>query len=216
MVFIDDQVGLAIFIKRQSKMGLRLLTLAFILYSCLSFNSLEAQVQMKLSIGASAGGSGVVGIPLQLKFSKSVALDLGVYLRAVHVDEYEDQWFVGPSADLGINVFVHQSEKPEKYRTVDHGFYIKGAYGLHIKDDLGFYRIQERMASLGWVYEMSKSNNAGRFFQIQIGPSIIERGEGFLNTRYPPDNQYVFSERYIPMIYGRFSWFFTLDKTKKT
>ncbi len=188
------------------------LTLLIILFFLISFCELSAQSPVKLCAGLSAGGSGLAGIPIQIRPAKFIALDLGVYYRTVRVDEFEDKRFFGPSADAGINIFLTKKHNSEKSKITENGFYLKGAFGLHKKEDGDIFRIQENMASVGWLVEINKDKNPGRFFQIQLGPSIIQKTENFLNTRYPPGEQLQSSERFSGMIYGRLSWFFSITK----
>lgn len=171
-----------------------------------------AQVPLKLSAGFCAGGTGVAGIPLQLKVTDYAALDLGFYFRTVHVDEFEDRWFAGPSADAGIAIYFSNKTNPAKNKITSHGLYIKAGYGLHKKEEADLRRIAERSASIGWLMEINKNMHPGRFLQLQLGPSIIERQENFLNKRYPPGYQLQSSSRNMPMIYLRLSWFFMIDR----
>jgi hypothetical protein len=160
----------------------------------------------------SFGGTGLVGIPIQLRPAKFIALDLGIYFRTVHVNEFEDKWFFGPAVDGGINIYLTKKHNSKKAMITENGFYLKGAYGLHNKEGNDFFRIKENTASIGWLMEINKEKNPGRFFQIQLGPSLIQKSEDFLNTRYPPGEQLQSSDRFSGMIYGRLSWFFIVNK----
>lgn len=170
---------------------------------------LPSQAQV-LSAGVSAGGTGLAGIPFQLKITDYAALDLGIYFRAVHVDEFEDKWFLGPAADAGINLYFSNKVNSDENKINSHGIYVKAAYGLHKKEEADLLRLEEYSASLGWVMEIDKGKNPERFFQLQLGPSIVKHSENYLNKRYPPGFQLQTSERYMPMIYLRLSWFFKI------
>jgi hypothetical protein len=167
----------------------------------------EAQVPIKLSTGICAGGTGVAGIPLQLKVTDYAALDLGFYLRTIHVDEFEERWFTGPSADAGIDVFLFNRSNSEKNKVTSHGIYFKAGYGLHKRGEEDLKRLEELTASAGWLMEINREAHPDRFFQLQLGPSIIQHSENFLNKRYPPGYQLQSSDRNMPMIYCRLTWF---------
>ena len=175
---------------------------------------LSAQVPIKLSTGASIGGTGLAGIPVQLKFGEIASMDAGIYFRTVHVDEFEKKRFYGPAVDVGLNIYLLRKENQDKNKTTQQGLFIKGGYGLHIKEDEGLLRLQERSASLGWLLEIDRGKNPGRFFQLQSGPAVVQHTEAFLNTRYPPDNQLQSSERIMPMVYLRATWFFVIDASR--
>ena len=190
----------------------RVIRFNLLLLSSLISTSLSAQIPIKISSGASLGGTGLAGVPIQMKFGNKLAIDVGAYFRTAHVDEYEDLWFFGPAFDAGLNLFLGKRENQDKNKITQHGFYIKAGYGLHKKGEGDILRLQERKASLGWLMEINKKENPQRFFQIQLGPSIIEHHESFLNTRYPPGEQLQQSDRYMPMIYCRLCWFFNIDQ----
>ena len=175
-------------------------------------NNAYGQVPIRFSAGASIGGTGMAGIPIQLKFGNIAAIDFGGYFRTAHVDEYEDLWCFGPAFDAGINLFLLKRENQDKNKVTAYGLYLKGAYGLNKKAEEDYTRLSERSASLGWLMEIDTKANPGRFFQFELGPSIIQHSENYLNTRYPPGEQLQNSERFMPMIYLRLGWFFILDQ----
>ncbi len=158
----------------------------------------------KISTGIAVGGSGLVGVTQQYRPVRDVALELGIYGRAAHVNVFEPKWYFGPAADAGLSVFVQHREKPLKKKVVCNGFYLKAGFGLR--------DLQEYNASIGWVREIYSEKHPGRFVQLQIGPSILHRVETHLNTRYPPGYQEQTQEWFSGMIYTRLTWFFVLNK----
>lgn len=157
------------------------------------------------------GGTGLAGIPVQLKFGKFAAIDAGAYFRTAHVGEFEERWYFGPAFDAGINIFLINRENQDKNKASSHGIFLKGAYGLNKRAKEDYIRLSERSASAGWILEINNKANPHRFFQIQLGPSVIQHSENFLNTRYPPGEQLQSSELLMPMIYFRLTWFLSID-----
>ncbi len=176
--------------------------LSISLFFILTTINSSAQVPGKISSGFSFGGTGIAGVPIQLRPFKQLSLDIGVYARAAHVDVFEPKWYLGPSLDAGLNLYFSHRIKPDKNRSVSHGLYIKGGMGL--KD------LQEKTLSIGWVQEFYNEKHPGRFIQLQLGPSVRHLTETFINTRYPPGYQEQTQEWYSGMIYTRLCYFFSI------
>lgn len=159
--------------------------------------SLSAQPGM-INVGISAGGSGLAGAQIQIRTNEKIAADFGIYGRLAHVDVFEPRWIFGSAMDVGLSFYIRQKSKNTK--SFQDGFYLKGAKGLG--------ELEEVMAGLGWTRELYLTKYPKMFFQFQLGPSIIQRTETYINTRYPPGNQEQ-SETWITgMIYARLSCFF--------
>ncbi|MCD6346965.1 MAG: hypothetical protein J7L96_06030 [Bacteroidales bacterium] len=180
------------------------LIFGFVIGLILMPTGLAGQVLSKVSIGLSAGGTGLAGVPIQYRLGQNLALDVGIYGRTAHVDIFEPHWYVGLAADAGLSVFFGHREKPGKAKVVYNGLFVKGGIGLHA--------LQEYTANLGWVHEVYSEKHPQRFVQFQIGPSIRHRTETFMNTRYPPGYQEQTQAWYSAMIYTRLTWFFSLKK----
>lgn len=182
------------------------------LFIYLSIIDVKSQIPTKLSLGASVGGKGLAGVSAQLRPLKSLAFDLGLYLKTTHVDVFEERWFIGPAADCGVNVFLFRKINNQKERLISNGLYFKAGFGLNIKGENDLNRLNEKSAGLGWLMEISKSSKQGKFLQLQLGPSLIQKHESYLNTRYPPGYQEQTEEWFSAMIYARLTWFFVLKK----
>lgn len=166
----------------------------------LSFQVAKSQNHSLINLGVSAGGSGFIGIPLQLRPSQNLAFEVGVYARGVHSNVFEPIWHYSVAADAGFSVFFSNRLKEEKNRFVSNGIYFKAGMARSALD--------EDFLGIGWVKEIQKSNSGKRFVQLQIGPSAIRRTETFLNTRYPPGYQEQVEEWWTGMIHFRLTWFF--------
>lgn len=163
---------------------------------------LRAQDISKYSIGISAGGTGLAGIPFQFRPSNNLAIELGLYLRTAHVDVFYDRWYWGTGIDAGLNLYIFHKKKPARQNLVSNGIYLKGGLGIH--------DLQEYTTSIGWVREVRSEKHKRRYLQYQFGPSIRHRVETIMNTRYPPGYQEQSEKWYSGMLYTRLTWFVNL------
>ena len=163
----------------------------------------SAQEPGLFSLGISGGGSGIAGIPFQVRPLDFLAVDLGVYFRASRANTFDEpKWYFGPAVDAGLSVLPFRRGKSSGLKTVYNGIYFKGGIGTLLTD------LKENSFSLGWVREIYPSKHPGRFVQLQLGPSVLHRFETRLNPRYPPGDQEQTEEWTSAMIYFRLSWFF--------
>lgn len=174
----------------------------------------KSQTPMKLSLGTSIGGNGLVGVSAQLKPLNLLAFDFGLYFKTTHVDVFEDKWFMGPAIDCGVNVFLFKKINKQKEKITNNGLYFKAGFGLNKKGEHDIRRLSERSVGMGWLMEISKNDKSNRFIQLQIGPSLLQKHVSFLKTRYPPEYQLQQEDWYSGMIYGRITWFFVADRSK--
>lgn len=193
-------------------MNRKVIYLFLTLFIYLSIIDAKSQTPIKLSLGASVGGKGLAGVSAQLKPLNLLAFDLGLYLKTTHVDVFEEQWFIGPAVDCGVNVFLFKKINKQKEKVTNNGLYFKAGFGLNKKGENDINRLNEKSVGLGWLMEISKSSKQGKFLQLQLGPSIIQRHESYLKTRYPPGFQIQNEDWSSAMIYARLTWFFVLIK----
>lgn len=162
--------------------------------------ALFAQKMPVIGLGTSLGGSGLMGTTVQLRPVKNLAFEVGAYARLIHVNVFEPKWYFGVASDAGVSIFLHHKNKLDKERQIANGLFLKGSLGL--------IDLKENCASLGWVREIHTNKHPNQFVQFQIGPSLIQRTESYLNTRYPPGYQEQQESWVSGMLYTRLTWFF--------
>jgi len=166
----------------------------------LASSPIFAQKTGLINIGSSVGGTGIGGITVQLKPLKKLAFDFGLYGRVAHVDVFEPRWIFGPSVDANLSFFIRRKTKEQSGRVIADGLFLRGGMGLT--------ELEEVIAGFGWAREFYSKKKPGQFFQLQVGPSLFQRTETFINTRYPPGEQEQIQSWYSGMIYARFTWFY--------
>lgn len=185
-------------------MRTKILTLAITL--CFSFFAWEgsAQNHSLISAGVSFGGAGWAGIPVQLRPSKNLAFEFGVYGRAEKTKVFDSsRWHFSPGVDAGFSVFLSHRDKPDKGRICSNGLYVRAGMSRAANRDVD-------ILGLGWVREMRHPGKKS-FLQIQVGPAATRWTETYLNTRYPPGQQEMTEGPiWSAMIHTRISWFFGL------
>lgn len=177
-----------------------------VLALCLSGMPREglAQEPALIHAGVSAGGAGWAGIPLQFRPHPKLALDCGVYARAVQSDVFEPIWHVSPGLDASLSWFLSIRQKEDPRRTCYSGLYIRA--GLARGD------LDEEILGVGWVRERHPAGSLG-FFQAQLGPAAVRRTETYMNMRYPPGHQEMTEGPWwSAMIHLRITWFFGLKR----
>jgi hypothetical protein len=165
-------------------------------------SGLYAQKSKPVNLGAAFGGSGLAGALVQYQALDKFAFEFGLYNRLVYIDVFEPRWTSGLAMDANLSLVYRKDFRAKSGRLRSDGIYLKAAKGL--KD------LEENMAGIGWFREFYSDNHPNSFWQLQIGPSFIQRTETYLNTRYPPGFQEQSETLELLMIYVRMSWFFSI------
>ncbi|HYV92671.1 MAG TPA: hypothetical protein VE978_12825 [Chitinophagales bacterium] len=160
-----------------------------------------------VGLGIAIGGGGLIGAPVRLNFTRSIAMELGLHLRPTYyssnVSYIESKFLLPIMLTGGFDFFLNEKFYEYKNVIIKDGVMIRAGTDISIS-------VSESIISLGWARERFRVGKKNSSYLFELGA-----GAYFFDPVYSTFSELGFDSNVIPMLYWKFHWNWYLNGSSK-